>query len=66
MAKNGMEVIEIYRFQLETIEEALRLTSRIHNSQTGETSFDRQIRQSKEYVDNALTGNKDKRSKYMW
>lgn len=66
MVNNGMEVIEIYRFQLEAIQEALRITSRIHNSQNGETSFDRQIRQSSEYVNNSLEGNKDKKSKYMW
>ncbi len=60
-----MEEITIYKFQLETILEALRLTSNIHESQNGETCFDRQVRQAYKYAQNALAGEKDKTVKYM-
>ena len=60
-----MEEITIYKFQLETIIEALRLTSRIHNSKEGKTCYDRQVRQAYEFAKNALNGEKDKRVKYM-
>ena len=54
-----MEEITIYKFQLETILEALRITSNIHNSNDGKTSFDRQVRQAREYATNALNNEKD-------
>ena len=54
-----MEEITIYKFQLEKILEALRITSNIHNSIEGKTSFDRQVRQAKEYATNALNNEKD-------
>ena len=54
-----MEEITIYKFQLEKILEALRITSNIHNSIEGKTSFDRQVRQAKEYAINALNNEKD-------
>ena len=60
-----MEEITIYKFQLETIVEALRLTSNIHNSQNGETCFDRQVRQSYEFAKNALENKKDTTVKYI-
>lgn len=60
-----MEEITIYKFQLETIIEALRITSNIHNSSKGKTCHDRQVRQALEFAKNALNGEKDKRVKYM-
>jgi len=54
-----MEEITIYKFQLENIIDALRLTSRIHNSKSGETCFDRQVRDAHQYAKNALDGKKD-------
>ncbi|WP_299526011.1 hypothetical protein [uncultured Lutibacter sp.] len=60
-----MEEITIYKFQLEVISEALRLTSNIHNSKKGETCFDRQVRQAKKYTENALEGKKDLRVDYI-
>ena len=54
-----MEEITIYKFQLEKILEALMITSNIHNSIEGKTSFDRQVRQAKEYATNALNNEKD-------
>lgn len=54
-----MEEITIYKFQLENIVDALRLTSRIHNSKSGETCFDRQVRNAHLYAKNALEGKKD-------
>jgi len=65
MTKPGMNKIEIYKFQLETIQEALRITSNIHNSSLGKTCHDRQVRQAKKYTDNALEGKIDVRVNYM-
>jgi len=45
-----MEEITIYKFQLKTIIEALRITSQIHNSSKGITCHDRQVRQAYEYA----------------
>lgn len=60
-----MEQITIYKFQLETIIEALRITSNIHKSSEGKTCHDRQVRQSYQYAVNALNGEKDKEVPYM-
>lgn len=60
-----MEEIIIYKFQLETIIEALRITSNIHNSSKGVTCYDRQVRQAYEYAKNVLSNDKDKEVKYM-
>lgn len=60
-----MKKIVIYEFQLQTIIDALRLTSNMNNSSKGETSYDRQVRQAYEYAKNALKGDKDTRVKYM-
>lgn len=60
-----MEEITIYKFQLETIIEALRITSNIHDSSRGETCHDRQVRQAYEYAKNALKGEKDVEVRYM-
>jgi hypothetical protein len=54
-----MEEITIYKFQLENIIEALRITSNIHNSSKGLTSHDRQVRSALEYAKNALNNMKD-------
>lgn len=65
MSKNGMEEVTIYRFQLESIEDALRTTSRIHNSRLGKTCHDRGVRQAHEYAKNALEGKKDLEVNYI-
>ena len=39
-----MKEITIYKFQLDVIINALRITSNIHQSQKGVTSHDRQVR----------------------
>ena len=54
-----MEEITIYKFQLESIIEALRLTNNLHDCSKGETCFDRQVRLAYEYAKNALSGDKD-------
>ena len=64
MANKGMEKIEIYRFQLEDIDNALRLTSNIHKSELGRTCHDRCVRTAKRYTENALNGNIDQRVNY--
>ena len=62
-----MEEITIYKFQLETINEALRLTKRIYvtGKDTPETCYDRQVKQAKLYAENALNGEIDKRVPYL-
>jgi len=60
-----MEEITIYKFQLETIIEALRITSNIHNCSKGVTCHDRQVRQAYEYAKNSLNGEKDIEVPYM-
>lgn len=60
-----MEKIEIYRFQLENIQDVLRLTSNIHKSSQGKTCFDRKVRQANKYAQNALNGDIDTRVNYI-
>ena len=60
-----MEEITIYKFQLERIIEALRITSNIHNSSKGKTCHDRQVRQALQFAKNALEGKKDVEVRYM-
>lgn len=60
-----MEEITIYKFQLENIIEALRITSNIHHSTKLVTSHDRQVRSALQYAKNALTGDKDIEVNYM-
>ena len=58
-----MEEITIYKFQLEAIKEALRVTANIHDSRNkrkkDETCHDRMVRQAEKYANNALKGKKD-------
>lgn len=56
-----MEKVEIYRFQLEAIQDALRITANIHNSKNKESSFDRDVITAKKYAENALDGKIDER-----
>ena len=60
-----MEEITIYKFQLETIIEALRITSNIHESSKGKTCHDRQVRRALQFAKNALEGKKDVEVRYM-
>jgi hypothetical protein len=59
-----MDEVTIYKLQLQVIIDALRLTSNLHNSHKGETSFDRQVRQALQFAKNAIDGNKDTQVKY--
>lgn len=65
--KLNMEEITIYEFQLKTIIEALRLTKNIYvnNKDSGETCYDRQVKQAYLFAENALKGEKDKKVDYM-
>lgn len=58
-----MEEITIYKFQLEAIKEALRVTANIHGSRDkakdGRTCHDRMVAQAEQYALNALKGEKD-------
>jgi hypothetical protein len=60
-----MEEITIYKFQLESILEALRITSNIHKSSQGITCHDRQVRQAYQYAKNALKGKKNTKVNYI-
>jgi hypothetical protein len=59
-----MEEITIYKFQLKTIAEALRVAINALESQKQETCLDRQLVQANQYAKNALNGEKDKSVKY--
>ena len=60
-----MEEITIYKFQLEAIKEALRVTANIHSSRKAmETCHDRMVVQAEKYAENALKGEKDKVVRY--
>ncbi len=58
-----MEEITIYKFQLEAIKEALRVTANIHESRNktkqGRTCHDRMVTQAEKYAENALLGKKE-------
>ena len=58
-----MEEITIYKFQLEAIKEALRITANINDSRNkakdGRTCQDRMLVQAEKYAENALNGKKD-------
>ena len=56
-----MEEIKIYKFQLENIKEALRITRRLLKTRNKLTSYDRDVEAAVKYVDNALEGNIDER-----
>tara|TARA_R110000803_G_scaffold36053_1_gene77633 strand:- start:701 stop:895 length:195 start_codon:yes stop_codon:yes gene_type:complete len=64
-----MEEITIYKFQLESIKEALRVTANIHDSRNrqkdGESCHDRMVRQAEKYAENALEGKKDVEVRYI-
>ena len=63
---NKMEEITIYKFQLEVIKEALRITANIHGSRKKkETCHDRMVVQAEKYAENALKGEKDIRVPYI-
>jgi len=49
-----MKKIIIYEYQLKLIEHALRMTSNIHKSSDGITSFDRVVRNAWGFSQNAL------------
>lgn len=59
----GMEKVEIYRFQLEEIADALRMTANIHDSRnrrkSGQTCHDRTVVKAEKFAKNALEGNID-------
>lgn len=60
----GMEKVEIYRFQLEEIIDALRMTANIHGSRNpskeGQTCHDRTVVKAEKFAKNALEGNIDR------
>lgn len=59
-----MEEVTIYKYQLKEIQDALRLTSNIHNCSKKETCHDRVVTRAKKYAENALEGKIDNRVDY--
>ena len=64
-----MKEITIYKFQLESIKEAQRITANIHDSRNktkeGRTAHDRMVSQAESYANNALENKKDLEVKYI-
>lgn len=61
-----MEKITIYKFQLKSIKEVLRVTANIHGSRKNkETCHDRMVVQAEQYAENALKGEIDKDVRYI-
>ena len=60
----GMEKIEIYRFQLENIKDALRVVANTYKCRSKVTCLDRMVTQSEKFAENALEGNIDKYVEY--
>lgn len=59
-----MEEITIYRFQLESIKEALRVVANAYHCRTQNTCLDRMVTQAEKYAENALSGKKDEEVRY--
>lgn len=60
-----MEKVEIYKFQLESIKDALRVTANTYNCRNKITCHDRMVTQAEQYAKNALSGEIDKQVNYM-
>jgi hypothetical protein len=58
-----MDELKIYKFQLEQLKDTLRLVANVLDSRKKETCLDRDIMVSIAMVDNALSGEIDKRVK---
>ena len=54
------EVVEINKFQLEVILDALRMAANLNGSWAKKTSYDRSVMQAYQFAENALKGEKDK------
>jgi len=59
-----MEEIKIYKYQLDVILDALRMTANLHDSRKGVTAYDRVVRQAESFAKNALEGNINNRVQY--
>jgi hypothetical protein len=55
-----MEELLIYKYQAESIKEALRLVANLHNSKSAKTCFDRNVIQAQRMIENVLNGEPDK------
>lgn len=62
MSKDGMEVLKIYRFQADDIEDCFRMVANCLNSYSKETCLDRDVMQNWERIKNVLSGEIDKRT----
>jgi hypothetical protein len=60
-----MEEIIIYKYQLQIIIDALRLTANYGDCRKGLTCYDRQVRQAEQFAINVMNNEKDKQVKYM-
>jgi len=59
-----MEEITIYKFQLEAIKEALRVTANTYECRKKKTALDRMVTQAEQFAENALRGKKNTEVKY--
>lgn len=58
--ENNMEVVSIYKWQLEDIIDVFRLTANIFKVRDKESCYGRDFRQAELFAKNALNGEKDK------
>lgn len=61
-ASKGMQKLEIYRFQAESIKDALRIVSNRLNCHTKETCLDRDVMEASEMIQNVLDENINQRT----
>ncbi len=60
-----MEEITIYKYQLEEIIEAFRLTNNIYHTRDKKTCYDRIVTRAEQYAQNAIEGKKDRKVGYV-
>lgn len=60
-----MEEVTIYKFQLEVIQEALRIVANVYGCRNKVTCLDRQVAKAEAYSKNALNGEINKVVKYI-
>jgi len=60
-----MEELKIYKFQAESIKEALRIVANVLNSRDRETSLDRSVMVATELIENVIKKTPDKRVKHF-
>lgn len=65
MSKEGMDKLELYRFQAKQIEDTLRMCANALESHDRKTCLDRNVMQSWQVIKNVLEGNPDLEAPYI-